>query len=223
MWLSFMTISKETNGVIIAAILHYKTSYYMRSILRFTLLLIILSSASTCEHLNLPSKSIDRIVLYSNQGLDSTLVEASDIDAVVKELRHFHFELLKFRRETSAVVFFDDGETYNFSFGPVGSNGNICIKTKDGTYISKGRHKLISSYLQKLPPPRIESGHSSKGNDWMEEIKTLEGAMRILEKPYDIYKNGDTTSIEYTDQYFSTSYVFVNDTLDCIIEADFMP
>ena len=57
----------------------------------------------------------------------------------------------------------------------------------------------------------------------MEEIKTLEGAMRILEKPYDIYKNGDTTSIEYTDQYFSTSYVFVNDTLDCIIEADFMP
>ena len=54
----------------------------MRSILRFTLLLIILSSASACKHLNLPSKSIDRIVLYSNQGLDSTLVEASDIDAI---------------------------------------------------------------------------------------------------------------------------------------------
>ena len=155
MRLSFMTISKETNGVIFAVILHYKTSYYMRSILRFTLLLIILSSASTCEHLNLPQKSIDRIVLYSNQGLDSTLVEASDIDAVVKELRHFHYEPLKFRRETRAVVFFDDGETYSFSFSPVGSNGHICIKTKDGTFISKGRHKLISSYLQKLSPPAM--------------------------------------------------------------------
>ena len=109
----------------------------MRSILRFTVLLIILLSASTCEHLNLPPKSIDRIVLYSNQGLDSTLVEASDIDAVVKELRHFHYEPLKFRRETRAVVFFDDGETYSFSFSPVRSNGHICIKTKDGTFFQK--------------------------------------------------------------------------------------
>lgn len=32
----------------------------MRSILRFTLLLIILLSASACKHLNLPSKRIDR-------------------------------------------------------------------------------------------------------------------------------------------------------------------
>lgn len=123
----------------------------MRSILRFTVLLIILLSASACKHLNLPSKRIDRIVLYSNQGLDSTLVEASDIDAVVKELRHFHYEPLKFRRETRAVVFFDDGETYSFSFSPVGSNGHICIKTKDGTFISKGRHDLISSYLYTQP------------------------------------------------------------------------
>ena len=32
----------------------------MRSILRFTVLLIILLSASACKHLNLPSKRIDR-------------------------------------------------------------------------------------------------------------------------------------------------------------------
>ena len=126
----------------------------MRSILRFTVLLIILLSASACKHLNLPSKRIDRIVLYSNQGLDSTLVEASDIDAVVKELRHSHYEPLKFRKETRAVVFFEDGEEYSLSFGVDESDGDICIHTKDGTYISKGRHKLISSYLQKLPSAR---------------------------------------------------------------------
>ena len=143
----------EAGGVIFAAILHYKTSYCMRSILRFTLLLIILSYASACKHPSLPSKSIDRIILYSNNGLDSTLIEESDIDAFIKEFRHFRSEPLKFVGNTKAFVYFDDGETYDFLFSAVGSDGSVSFRTIDGTFISRGRHKLISSYLQKLPPP----------------------------------------------------------------------
>ena len=83
-------------------------------------------------------------------------------------------------------------------------------------------HRSAKNKLKEVPTPS-SSGEEKQNRekDWPEDILTLEAAMKSLEKPYEIHKDGNTTTIEYNDKYSSTRYVFVNDTLDYIIHDDF--
>ena len=83
-------------------------------------------------------------------------------------------------------------------------------------------HRSAKKNLKEAPTPSSSvEEKQNREKEWPEDILTLEAAMKSLEKPYEIHKDGDTTTIEYNDEYSSTRYVFVNDTLDYIIHDDF--